>query len=208
MSDVMEVMNRKVVRSWVTFEQRAIEDKPTSLKEGKYVGRDVDFVVITPAYGKDDVHKTVESWKEGLQLQLTLGKISQEDVTYYLAKYEAWKKGIDMPPDGTPIKGWMVLSPAQQKGLISVGILTVEDLAGVNDEGVRRIGMGGVELKRKANAWLAQAQDKGPLTLKMTALQTENDNLRGEVDTLKTQVEKLMALVPKEVGPSENQKRR
>jgi polyhydroxyalkanoate synthesis regulator phasin len=190
--DLAATRMQKTVRSWVSFEQRDIEDKEASLTQGKYVGRDQDFVIITPAYGKDDVHKTVDAWKEGLVLQLNMGRISQEDLNYYLAKYDAWKKGIEIPAEGSPIKGWLVLSPAQQKLLISVGILTVEDLACVNDEGVRRIGMGAVELKRKANTWLAQAQDKGPLTLKMTALQTENEGLRGEVDTLKSQVEKLI----------------
>lgn len=196
MDAIAEVSNRKVVRSWVQFEQRDIENKEESKKQGKYVGTDIDFVIITPAYGKDDVHKTVESWKDGLKVQVESGRISHEDQQYYLAKYDAWKKGVEMPLEGTPIKGWPVLSPAQQKLLLSVGILTVEELATVNDEGIRRIGMGSVELKRKANAWLAQAQDKGPLTQKMAALETENTNQRTEIDTLKEQVAKLLAQQP------------
>lgn len=196
MDAIAEVSNRKVVRSWVQFEQRDIENKEESKKQGKYVGTDIDFVIITPAYGKDDVHKTVESWKDGLKVQVESGRISHEDQLYYLAKYDAWKKGVDMPLEGTPIKGWPVLSPAQQKLLLSVGILTVEELATVNDEGIRRIGMGSVELKRKANAWLAQAQDKGPLTQKMAALETENTNQHTEIDTLKEQVAKLLAQQP------------
>jgi polyhydroxyalkanoate synthesis regulator phasin len=127
---------------------------------------------------------------------LSEGKISQEDVNHYLARYDAWKKGLDMPVDGSPIKGWGMISPSQQKLLISVGILTVEDLAQVNDEGIRRIGMGAVELRRKANAWIAQLDDKGQLTQQMTAMQTENDVLKGQVATLSEQVNKLMAMVP------------
>src|SRR5687768_11633736 len=100
MDGVMDVANRKAVRSWVTFEQRDIEDKKASAEQGKYVGHDEDFVIITPAYGKDDVHRTVASWKENLKLQLDTGRISQEDVTYYLSKYDAWKKGNEMPLNG------------------------------------------------------------------------------------------------------------
>ena len=197
---VMDVVNRKTIRSWVQFEQRDVEDKVAGAALGKYVGVDADFVIITPAYGKDDVHKTVTSWKEGLTAQLQEGKISQEDVNYYLARYDAWKKGLDMPVDGSPIKGWGVISPAQQKLLISVGILTVEDLATINDEGVRRIGMGAVELRRKANAWIAQLNDKGQLTQKMAGIESENEVLKGQVATLTEQVNKLMAMVPKEPG--------
>lgn len=194
---VMDVMNRKQIRSWVQFEQRDKEDKMATAALGKYVGTDEDFVIITPAYGKDDIHKTVTAWKEGLQLQLQEGKISQEDVNYYLARYDAWKKGLEMPLEGTPIKTWGAISPSQQKLLISVGVLTVEDLAQMNDEGIRRVGMGAVELRRKANAWIAQVNDKGPLTLQMAAIETENDVLKGQVATLSEQVNKLMAMVPK-----------
>jgi len=197
---VMDVMNRKTVRAWVQFEQRDKEDKMATAALGKYVGTDEDFVIITPAYGKDDVHKTVTAWKDGLTAQLSEGKISQEDVNYYLARYDAWKKGLDMPLDGTPIKTWGAISPSQQKLLISVGILTVEDLSQMNDEGVRRVGMGAVELRRKANAWIAQLNDKGQLTQQMTAIETENDVLKGQVATLSEQVNKLMAMVPKETS--------
>jgi hypothetical protein len=196
----MDVMNRKTVRAWVQFEQRDKEDKMATAALGKYVGTDEDFVIITPAYGKDDVHKTVTAWKDGLTAQLSEGKISQEDVNYYLARYDAWKKGLDMPLDGTPIKTWGAISPSQQKLLISVGILTVEDLSQMNDEGVRRVGMGAVELRRKANAWIAQLNDKGQLTQQMTAIETENDVLKGQVATLSEQVNKLMAMVPKETS--------
>lgn len=194
MDAVADVMQREKIRSWVKFEQRTIEDKTASAKEGRFVGRDVDFAIITPAYGKDDVHKKVEAWKDELRVKVMNGQISQEDRDFYLARYEAWKKGLEMPLDGTPIKGWGVISPAQQQLLISVGIMTVESLSTVNDQGIGRIGMGGVELKRKASAWLSQLNDKGPLTQQMTAMHAENDTLKIQVDTLTKQVQALMAV--------------
>jgi hypothetical protein len=196
MDAISEVSNRKTVRSWVQFEQRDVENKAASAAQGKYVGTDQDFVIITPAYGKDDVHKTVESWKEDLRLKVIDGRIPLEDEQYYLARYDAWKKGTEMPLNGVPIKGWGVLSPAQQKMLTSIGILTVEDLASVNDEGIKRIGMGAVELKRKANAWMAQLNDKGPLTQEIASVKAENDTLKIQVQTLSEQVAKLMANLP------------
>jgi hypothetical protein len=74
----------------------------------------------------------------------------------------------------------------------------------INDEGIRRIGMGGVDLKRKANAWLAQLQDKGPLTQKVASVEAENDQLRMQVETLAKQVSQLMTATqaPASVGPT------
>ena len=194
MNPILEVHERKTIRSWVQFELRDVEDREASKREGKYVGRDVEYVLITPAYGKDDVHKKVSVWKEDLYTKLQGGFISQEDYNFYIAKYEAWKKGLEAPPNGTPIKGWGICSPAQQKLLLSIGILTVEDLSTINDEGIRRIGMGGVELKRKAIARISQMQDKGPLTQKMAAVEAQNDNLKIQVETLMKQVHQLSEL--------------
>jgi hypothetical protein len=77
-----------------------------------------------------------------------------------------------------------VISPAQQSNLIAINIRTVEDLAGVNDEGVRRIGMGGGELRDKAKAWLSQMKDKGPLTQENATLRAENITLKATVESL------------------------
>jgi polyhydroxyalkanoate synthesis regulator phasin len=96
-----------------------------------------------------------------------------------------------MPLNGEPIKGWGVISPAQQANLIAINILTVEDLAAVNDEGCRRIGMGAAELRDKAKAWLSQMADKGPLTQENALLKGENVALKGENETLKARVKEL-----------------
>ena len=87
-----------------------------------------------------------------------------------------------------------MLTPAQVEALVRINILTVEDLAGVNDEGMKRIGMGAVEMKNKARAWLMQVNDKGPLTQENAALKRENDSLRGQVTELTRQNAELRAM--------------
>jgi cell division protein FtsB len=74
-----------------------------------------------------------------------------------------------------------------------VGLRTVEDLASLNDEGLRKIGMGAVELRQKAKAWMAAAQDKGKLTQDMTALQRTNEQLHNTVASLTAKMEALQA---------------
>jgi len=51
--------------------------------------------------------------------------------------------------------------------------------------------MGGTELKHKAQAWLSQHRDKGPLTLENAALKTEVSNLTAQLAQL-TQVVQQM----------------
>ena len=176
--------------AYVRFARKVIEDKAETLKQGRFVGKDVDFALITPPYSKDCVELKIPQWKSNMLSDVREGRMPQEWMDNYLKQFEAWQNGQELPPVGTPIRGWGVLSPAQQENLIRMNILTVEDLAAMNDEGMRRIGMGALDLKSKASAWLAQLSDKGPLTIKMAAMEAENESLKKQVNALLEKVEK------------------
>ena len=195
MSIVNDLTDRKERPAYVRFERIAEEDKVASVREGRFVGRDVDMALITPPYSKDVFKIKVPQWFDNLKQDVDNGRISPEWVDNYHKQYDLWKKGEEIPLNGTPIKGWGVISPAQQEALIRMQVLTVEDLAAMNDEGVHRCGMGAMVMKNKAIAWLAQLKDKGPLTQEMAGLKTENATLKSSVDTLTRQVQELMAAV-------------
>ena len=192
---VTQAFDRTARPAWVRFERVPVEDKAATLREGRWMGKDVDYVYITPPYSKDEVVKKAEVWVEQLKMQVTQEKIPQLWMDQYLASYVAWKNGQELPLHGTPIKGWGMISPAQQETLIHAKIRTVEDLAGINDEGMRAVGMGSMELKNKAVAWLAQLNDKGPLTIEIAEVKKENVVLKGSVESLTRQVAELTALV-------------
>ena len=194
MSLVSELaIERKDRPAHVRFKREAVEDKAAGLKAGHYVAKDVDFAHITPGYSKDVMIYKVATWMTLLDQQQQSGQLPAAWVQAYKEQYRAWQNGQELPLHGIPIKGWAVISPAQQETLIKMNVLTVEDLCGINDEGIRRIGMGGVDLKNKAKAWLAQAQDKGPLTVEIAAVKQENALLKANLATLQKQVEKLIA---------------
>lgn len=176
----------------VRFERRGVEDRNASIEHGRYVERDVDVALVTPPGSRDVMVHAVEDWLKNLQRNVVEMRMPQGWLDRYREQYEHWRKGEELPLNGTPIKGWGVISPAQAKNLISLNILTVEDLAQLNDEGIRRIGMGGVDLKHKANAWLRQLEDKGLLTQEHAALKAENKSLKDQLDSLTKQVEMLM----------------
>ncbi len=129
--------------------------------------------------------------KANMEQDVTNGRMPAEWRDRYVLQLEAWRNGQELPPEGTPIRGWGVISPAQQEMLTRINILTVEDLAGVNDEGLRRIGMGALDLKNKAVAWMAQLADKGPLTIEVAGLKAENASLRTSIETMSAQLKAL-----------------
>jgi hypothetical protein len=180
----------------VRFKRVVIEDKAASLAEGRFVGKDVDYALITPNYSKDCLEIKVTQWKVNMEADVRAERMPKDWQDTYLRMYQAWLNGQELPLNGAPIRGWGVLSPAQQENLIRMNILTVEDLAGVNDEGMRRLGMGGLDLKNKATAWLQQLKDKGPLTQEVAALKNENAQLLNIVEQLQETVKALEARIP------------
>ena len=195
---VGELISREERPAYVRFERRPMEDKAASIREGRYVAKDVDFALVTPPYSKDCVEYKVEQWLINMDRNVRDGRIPEKWADQWKASYNSWKNGQEMPLSGTPIKGWGVLSPAQQQTLIAMNCLTVEDLAGINDEGLRRIGMGAVELRDKAKNWLASMKDHGAVTVQLAAMEQENRNLATTVESLKAQVEALKNMIPRQ----------
>ena len=193
MSIVGEVADRADRPAYVRFERVAVEDKAASDAAGHYVARDVDFALVTPPYSKDIFKAKAAQWLENMRQEVRNGRIPQDWADHYEKAYKSWSNGQELPLNGTAIRGWGVISPAQQETLIRMNILTVEDLSGINDEGVRRIGMGASELKAKATAWLSQLKDKGPLTQEVAALKSENALLRANLESLEARVAALGA---------------
>lgn len=195
MSVVDSVNERKEIAPLVRFKRVPVENKAETLKQGRYVAMDVDYAEVTAPYSKDIFKQKVSAWLPAIKLDADQGRIPQDWPAKYEKQYEAWRNGQELPLEGTAIRGWGVISPAQQEELIRLNILTVETLSKINDEGLRRIGMGAVDLKNKANGWLAQLNDKGPLTLKIAAAEAENAQLNIKVEALQKQVDALLTAV-------------
>jgi hypothetical protein len=193
MSAVGELRELKERPAQIEFERRAVEDQVASRQEGRYVTKDVDFVTVFIPYSRDTNVFKVDQWLRNLEQYTRDGRIPPDWLPNYKRLYEAWKNGQELPPNGTPIKGWGVISPAQQQNLIHYRVLTVEDAAGMNEDILRKIGMGGVEIKNKAKAWLAQITERGPMTMQIAELQRENELLKGSIASLEAKIDRMAA---------------
>ena len=193
MNDVIQQVHErdKTIAPLVRFDRQPEDDVPLSRSTGRYMSKDEDYVFITPPYSRDEVPKIAKTWLDENDRKVMQGKMPASLAKRYREQYEAWKNGQELPPEGTPIRGWSVISPSKQAMLIDRKILTVELLANANDEGLRSIGMGGMELRKMAQTWLAQANSLGPLTLEMDAIKKENEILKGSIETLMKQVANL-----------------
>lgn len=192
---MLDVETRKERPPLVRFEKVAVEDVPASRAAGRYVARDVDFALVTPPYSKDIFKQEVRDYLDSMKRERDAGRFLPEWFAHIERAYAEWQRGNEIPLNGTPVKGWGLISPAQQENLIRLNILTVEDVANMNEEGQRRVGMGALDLQRKAKAWLAELSGGGKNAMEVAALQGENERLKADIAKLTGQVQELMTAV-------------
>lgn len=178
---------------YVRFEVRAEEDRQASIEAGHYVGKDVDYVLVTPMGSKDCIERKVSEWFDKLKQDVDEGRCPQEWYRGFKAGYEEWKAGRETPVKGVPIADWPPLSPAQVRTLQSIGVRSVEDLAVANEEVISRVGMGARALKQKAIDWLSSAKSGGKAVEDISALRAEVANLKARNEGLEKQVALLQS---------------
>lgn len=169
---------------YVMFEKRAEEDREASIKAGHFVARDVDYVIITPAGSKDRIERVVKDWLAKLEQDVREERFPAEWHQAYLRGYAHWRETQEIPLDGTDIRNWPVLSPAQVKTLQAMNIRTVEALASCTEEAIMRLGMGGRALKQQAMDYLQNAQGPGKITMELANLRAELENSKVRMQAL------------------------
>lgn len=101
-------------------------------------GKAVDMVLLAPVGESFERTKTWHRIKD-----LTPPENPNDSLTHKAMiarwsvigpKYEAWKSGLEIPEDGTPLEAWSGVSPQQVKHLRGVGIKTVEALADMSKD--------------------------------------------------------------------------
>lgn len=162
---------------YVVFETREVEDRQASIDKGHYVAKDVDYALICAQGSRDRTERIVAEWLEHIETESRNERFPHAWVKAYKEAYSAWKEGREIPENGTPIRTWPPLSPAQVRLLLDLRVRTVEDLAQLNDEGLSRLGMGARSLKQKAVDWLETSKDSGKLVEELNELRLRNKEL-------------------------------
>lgn len=187
----MEAMKERP--PYVVFEHRPIEDREASIAAGRLVQKDVPFALITPAGSRDRIEKRAEQWLEDKARDVAAGRMPEEWLRGFHAKFEAWQKGQAEPLDGTPLSSWTLLTPAQAQNLKSLGMNTVEHVAAANAEALAKMGMGALELKQKAAEWLATANNQGAAVAELERTRAELAMAKDRIAALEADNEALLA---------------
>lgn len=184
----------------VVYERRAEEDRTASIEQGRYVSRDVDYAIVTPAGSKDRVERVVADWFLMLAGEVKAERWPQTWLDQLRAGYDSWTRGQTPPESGTPLSTWPALSPAQVKNWAQIGIRTIEELAEANEETLSAYGMGSRDMKSRAGLFLENAKsDSGPLVAKLRAAEELIASMEVRMKSLEAQ---LQAAAPKAAQPA------
>lgn len=177
----------------IKFDKVAVEDRDKTLDAGRRITKDVDMVFIKQIGEKDETMRNAEEWVKQLYEKANGANGNRPSIPmewYEFAKkaYENWQKGYDAPREGTPVREWPILTPAQVQNLHSMNTYTVEEIAKWTENAVVMYGMGGRELRDKARLWLESGDAKAE---QIQALQVENKSLKQKLEELADQVRAL-----------------
>lgn len=165
---------------FVTFFKHPQEDKVESLKEGRPIYKEVDYVRIMVPGDKDSI---------------VVRPARILDKQRFQKQFDAYEAGEKEYLDGMPLKAWPMVTRGQVEELKYFGCHTVEQLADLADIHVQKfMGMG--TLKEQAKAYIQAAKDNAPLVQLNAAVEAKDAEiaaLQEAVDDLKGIVTELQA---------------
>jgi hypothetical protein len=153
-----------------------VQDMVASEKAGRAIFRDEERVeIIMP----------------GNPHTRPVARVTDEHRQRWPREYAAFREGIELAPDGTPLEEWSILKRSQVMELKALGFKTVEHIRDMDDLAVQRIGMGGRRLKEMAGVFLDDA-DRVALTNRLAA---DNERKDEEIAALRRQIAEMGAQV-------------
>ena len=197
----MQIGEMKARPPHIKFKSVPVEDRTASITAGHPVYNDVAVVVLTPSGSRDSVEKPVTEWLEQTDQQVRDERMPAAWAEQFRAAYQHWKNGEAIPLNGSALSLWPAITPSELQNCKNINVLTVEDLAAINDEGTRRLGMGGLILKQRAQQYLAAADGPGKLVAENAALKVALVASEARREVLERRVVELENLNPNAKSP-------
>jgi hypothetical protein len=110
--------------------------------------------------------------------------------------YAKFKRGDLHQVTGTPLRRWGQMEPADARGYEDMGVITVEQLAGLSDATCQKM-RGSLADRQRARDFLVQMRDAAPVA----AARAEAAALREEIATLRETIASLGGKVPPAPAP-------
>lgn len=159
----------------VKFFTKQRENKAASLKEGRPIFKDVEYIDIR-----------VPGQRSGGACRPAQYADKQRFPRHYLA----FQQRKELPQEGTPLAEWPIMTRRNVEELSYHNVKTVEQLVGMSD-GLAAKFMGMNTLKQKAILWLENAEDTARIN-EIESLKEANTEKDEKITNLESQMLNLM----------------
>lgn len=140
-----------------------------------------DWVLIAPigeSFDKNQTWHAVKTLQPNPSVKSMMNDVAAARWDVVKPAYEAWKKGEDIPEDGTPLGAWPGINADQAAFLKSMRITTVEEVAAMTDSTIDRLPFPQKrEIPKLAKAFL-KGKTKAETAKRITSLEEENRAMR------------------------------
>lgn len=171
---------------FVRFEDKEHgRNEEASKASGRHVPRVLTMIFVTQHGSKDEHSDVADDFIAKKRASAIMGNYNPDWVAQFQAKLDAYRKGMELPPDGTPVQTWSAINKEQQVRLKAIGYLVIEDLAQVPDSGLSQIGLDGRHLRDLARAWIAEGSDRGVNARELADAKTLISDQAGQIDDLR-----------------------
>jgi hypothetical protein len=153
----------------VRFFYKERENKQETVAQGRPIYKEVEYIEIRVRGNRDPQ---------------ACRPATYDDKNRFPRHYEAFKKRVEMPEEGTPLAEWPQISRSQIEEMSFINIKTVEQLSLAADTHIGKM-RGGYTLKQRAADWLKASN--------ATALIANNSALKIQIKSLEEKVDRLMS---------------
>lgn len=162
-------------------------------------GTHVEFVMHPLLHGLDSKSAGREVYVDKPHVRIRVagydkdeffGPVTDQMKARFPEEWEQFQKGAVVERIGTPLHAWGRITPALAKNLEAFNCFTVEDIIGLSEVSLQKIGMGARKLQEDAQKFLSMSQTSADLS-RMEDLQTKNAEMAAEMAELKAQMAEL-----------------
>lgn len=154
-------------RNYVKFYRQWVRNNFKSKEAGVEVGEHQDFIlIICPGQPKTEVRR----------------KASDADKMAYMPEWSAYEQGKEHQMSGTPIETLPGLANGMADALKALYIYTIEQMAGLPDIALQKVGMGGNEIRQRAKAYIEKS------SAEVIALKSQLEEAQATIAELRGQI--------------------
>ena len=162
---------------FVKFENKAVQDKTATAKEGRPIFKEVPHVSIRAAGSQSFIRR----------------RATEADKGRFPRHYAAFIEKREMAVEGTLLSEWPLISRTMAKELEALEVKTVEQLLAMSDLACQNF-LGINEIKRKASLFLEHAAGEAPMNRLQDELAERDQTIAQQQTTIDLIMERLHVL--------------